>query len=414
MSMQPAATARQRPRLWSRRTVRLRLTALYGTLFLLSGAVLLAIAGGLLVGNSTTSAHVDAPPTNAEGQTSDSALTQDRSRIRTLEKQLAAEHEQASSGIPQAVLESSLVALGVMAVVSVALGWGVAGRVLRPLREMTAATRRFSADSLHERLGLSGPADEVKELADTIDELLERLEGAFVAQRRFVANASHELRTPLATIRASLDVAVAKPEPVPAQTTALAGRLHVELDRIDGLLDGLLALARAQHGDLPGRTTLSLDAVVSATLATRAEAITAAGLTVRYTSGPGGAWVEGSQELVCRMVDNVMENAIVHNDEGGWIQVVTGTRGPLACLTVETGGKLLDQEQVEQLIQPFRRLRADRTGSDNGAGLGLSIVAAVAEAHGGTLDLTARAGGGLRVSIALPPAQRFLSAGDPV
>ncbi|WP_406477173.1 sensor histidine kinase [Streptomyces sp. NBC_01615] len=151
---------------------------------------------------------------------------------------------------------------------------------------------------------------------------------------------------------------------------------------------------------------------MSAALATRSDAIAAAGLTVRHTTSPGGAWVEGNQELVCRMVDNVMENAIVHNDEGGWIQVATGTCGPLACLTVETGGKLLDQEQVEQLIQPFRRLRADRTGSDNGAGLGLSIVAAVAEAHGGTLDLTARADGGLRVGIALPPAHRFPSAGE--
>ena len=147
-----------------------------------------------------------------------------------------------------------------MTVVSAVLGWIVAGRVLRPLRQITAATRRISADNLHERLAMPGPGDELKDLADTIDGLLERLEGAFAAQRRFVANASHELRTPLATMRASLDVAVAKPEPVPAQTVALAGRLRTELDRVDRLLEGFLVLARAQHGDLPGRDALAGDA----------------------------------------------------------------------------------------------------------------------------------------------------------
>ena len=151
----------------------------------------------------------------------------------------------------------SVVALAIMAVVSVVLGWFAAHRVLRPLRRMTAATRRISADNLHERLAVPGPADEVKDLADTIDGLLERLEGAFAAQRRFVANASHELRTPLATMRASLDVAKAKPEPAPPQTTALAARLRTELDQVDRLLEGLLVLARAQHGDLPGHATRS-------------------------------------------------------------------------------------------------------------------------------------------------------------
>jgi len=251
---------------------------------------------------------------------------------------------------------------------------------------------------------MPGPDDELKELSDTTDGLLERLEGAFAAQRRFVANASHELRTPLTTMRACVDVAVAKPAPVPAPTIALAGRLRGELDRVDALLDGFLVLARAQHGELPGRATLSLEYVVSAALAVRAGDIAAKRLTVQHASSSSGAWVEGSQALLCRMVDNVIGNAIVHNPDGGWISVVTGGGGRIARLVVENGGELLDQQRVAQLGQPFRRLGADRTGSDTGSGLGLSIVAAIASAHRGTLDLQARPGGGLRVSITLPLA----------
>jgi signal transduction histidine kinase len=214
-------------------------------------------------------------------------------------------------------------------------------------------------------------------------------------------------------MRACVDVAVAKPEPVPAQTIALAGRLRTELDRVDQLLDGFLVLARAQHGDLPGQATLSLEYVVSAALAVRAEAIAARKLTVHHASGGDGTWVRGSQALLCRMVDNVIDNAIRHNTDGGWISVATGSEGPLARLVVETGGDVLDPQQVGQLAQPFRRLRADRTGSDDGAGLGLSIVAAIASAHRGTLDLQARPGGGLRVAVTLPLATEAVPAGVP-
>jgi len=397
MSTQEAAmtapgTWRPGRRVLPRRSVRLRLTALYSALFVLSGAVLLAITGG--VGASVSSvraAHVNgssAQPPSAE-----------------------AAHVHAA--VSHALVVGSAVALGIMTAVSLVLGWVVAGRVLRPLRVMTAATQRISEENLHERLAMPGPGDELTELADTIDGLLERLEGAFAAQRRFVANASHELRTPLTTMRACVDVAVAKPEPVPAQTVALAGRVRAELDRVDRLLDGFLVLARAQHGDLPGQTTLSLEYIVSAALAVRAEAIAARKLTVHHASGPGGTWVRGSQALLCRMVDNVIDNAIAHNTDGGWISATTEGDGRLARMVVETGGDILDPEQVGQLAQPFRRLGADRTGSDNGAGLGLSIVAAIASAHRGTLDLRARPGGGLRVAIALPLAAQAAPAGVP-
>jgi signal transduction histidine kinase len=367
----------------SRRTVRMRLTALYCVLFVLSAVVLLAITNG--VGSSTSQTTTVTSGGAQQGPTV------------AIQAQTATSHQ---------YLLGSAIALGVMVVVSVAAGWLVAGRVLRPLRAMTATTRRISADSLHERLAIDGPGDELKDLADTIDALLERLDGAFAAQRRFVANASHELRTPLATMRVSLDVAVAKPGPVPPGTITLADQVRAELDKVDQLLDGLLVLARAQHGALPGRAVLPLDHVVSAALAAHEDAITAKNLTTQHVSGSDGIWVEGSQPLLRRMADNVIGNAVCHNRDGGWIRITTTVDNGAARLTIENGGDILDPTQAAGLAQPFRRLGADRTGSDDGAGLGLSIVAAITQAHRGSLQLHARPGGGLKVTITLPLAPR--------
>jgi len=382
----------------SHRTVRMRFTLLYSGLFLLSGIALLAIAG--IVASGAREVVQAVPGGAAAPQESTPAQTQ--ARIGELETQLSQAHAAQSHQL----LLGSAVAFGVMAAVSVVLGWFVSGRVLRPLRTVTAATRRLSADNLHERLAVSGPRDEVKDLADTIDELLERLEAAFTAQRRFVANASHELRTPLTTMRASLDVALAKPEPAPPRTIALADRLRTELDQVDRLLEGLLVLARTQHGVLPDHTTLSLGRLTSAALAARAVDITTQGLTVHDVGECDDAWVRGSEPLLSRLVDNLIDNAVGHNHGGGWIRVATAADGSTAQLVVETGGEVLDQRQVAQLAQPFRRLGADRTGTGGGSGLGLSIVAAIAAAHGGTLELYARAEGGLRVGVRLPLAAR--------
>ena len=389
-------------RLLPRRTVRLRLAVTYGVMFLLSGAVLLAITSGVVYSRSSEAVRAYQPGTQTP-------LQQAQSKIQQLQDQLASLQQSQRSGISQDLLLGSAIGLGVMTLASVALGWSVAGRALRPVRQMTAATRRISEDNLHERLAVSGPDDELKDLADTIDGLLGRLESAFAGQRRFVANASHELRTPLATMRASLDVAMAKPEPAPPQTVALAARLRGELDQVDRLLDGFLTLARARHAALPGHDMVSLRNAVSASLAVRAEAIAARDLTVDRRDGHHGrdgrdaAWVTGNQTLLCRMVDNIIDNAIAHNYDGGWIRVTTGADG-FAWMMVETGGPVLDPRLVAQLAQPFRRLTADRTGSGQGAGLGLSIVSAIAVAHGGMLDLQARPEGGLRVGIGLPLA----------
>ena len=372
----------------------MRLTALYCVLFVLSAAVMLAITNG--VGAAYSVARASAGPAgraHPAGPSADAAHA-------------AASHQ---------FLLGSLIALGVMAVVSVMLGWMVAGRVLRPLRMMTAATRRISADSLHERLAMPGPGDELKDLADTVDGLLARLESAFAAQRRFVANASHELRTPLATMRASVDVAIAKPGPVPPPVAVLAGRLRGELDKADSLLEGLLTLARAQHGELAGQAAVPLDYAVSVALADRAGAIGARDLIAAYDSGPDGSWVRGSQPLLRRMIDNLLDNAIGHNRPGGWIRVATTVADRRVWLVVENGGAVLDPAQVAGLGQPFRRLGGDRTGP-GGAGLGLSIVAAIADAHGGVLRLDARPDGGLRAAVVLPvirPAPALFPAGLP-
>jgi signal transduction histidine kinase len=392
-----------------RRTVRLRLTALYGSLILASGAGLLAITNALARGwpSLFNVAITTGPPGKAQPiQLSPSQLDAAQNQAQALvAHQRAAELNQ--------LLAVSAVALGVMAVVSVVLGWLVAGRVLRPLRAITAATRAISEDNLAERLAVTGPGDELKDLGDTIDGLLERLERAFTGQRRFVANASHELRTPLAMMRTSLDVAAAKPGPVPAEMTALDRKLREGLDQADRLLESLLLLARAQHGGNGDRETVSLGQVLTGVIEARSGAITGSGLRVQHAAGD--AWVAANVTLLSRMAGNVIDNAIGHNEPGGWIHAETSADGATARLVVENGGPVLDQEAVSELAQPFRRLGADRTASANGTGLGLSIVAAIAHAHGGTLRLHARPQGGLRVVIELPaeatPSARPAGAG---
>ncbi|MFE5791160.1 ATP-binding protein [Streptomyces sp. NPDC056503] len=380
-------------------TARARFTALYVTLFLLSGAAALALAA---VVASAGSRESEAAP-GGGGRPATAAQAQ--ARVGELERRLAEAHDTRS----QQILLGSAIALGVMTVVSVGLGWFVAGRVLRPLRVMTEATRRITADSLHERLAVAGPGDEVKDLADTIDDLLGRLEGSFDAQRLFVANASHELRTPLTTMRASLDVALAKPGPVAETTATLAARIRGGLDQVDRLLEGFLVLARTQHGGFADSERLAPGRLARTALAGRAGDVDAKGLTVREGTIDDAAWVWGSRTLLRRVVDNVIDNAITHNEPGGWITVAVRAEGGegdegggSVSLVVESGGPLLDPARVAELARPFRRLAADRTGGGRGSGLGLSIVAAVTEAHHGTLDLRARRDGGLRVTITLP------------
>lgn len=376
------------------RTIRLRFTVLYAVLFLASGAGLLALTY-LVAGSQIATTAPALPPADGQGGLADAreAVAGLQGQLRDLEATQA-----------RRLLTSSLIALAVMALVSVLLGRVVAKRVLRPLRTITSATRRISAANLHERLAVPGPADEVKHLADTIDDLLDRLEDSFAAQRAFVANASHELRTPLTTMRASLDVAMAKPQPAP-QTVALADRLRTELDRVDQLLEALLVLARARHAHAADDTAVSLRELLSEAVTARAADIASRKLTVHLGDPRDAALTRGSRTLLARMVENLVDNAVVHNHHGGWIRVATGTGDGAVELTVATGGPVLRQEHVDRLTEPFQRLGTDRTGSDDGSGLGLSIVAAVADAHDGRLRLLAHPDGGLHVTISLPRAE---------
>jgi signal transduction histidine kinase len=375
-----------------RRTIRVRLALLCFGAFLASGVALLAVT--VVVWQSTTAVRSVAHAPVA-GVPSRRALNTHAQRGGTPAAQHGTDRRQ--------LLIASAIALAVMAVLSLVLGWLIAGRFLRPLRTITTATREISATNLHERLDLTGPEDEIKELGDTFDELLARLERSFAFERRFVANASHELRTPLATMRASLDVAMAKPGPIPPQIAALADRLRHELDQVDRLLESFLTLAQAQQAPMADQVTLSLDEIATAAIARRDGAITLAELDIEQRRC-SEAWVTGSQTLLSRMIENVIDNAIQHNQPGGWIRVKTETDGWLTRVIVDNGGQVLAQADVEKLTQPFRRLAGERTGSDTGTGLGLSIVASIAEVHGGTLDLHARSDGGLRVAITLPLA----------
>ncbi len=382
------------------RTVRVRLTALYGGLFLLSGATLLAIMN-LLVTRQIND-HLPSfghPVVEYPGNRPPAGDPQ----------VIAATHQQAATDLHQ-VLVVSAAGLAFSVIVAGVLGWVVAGRVLRPVHLMTAATQQISESNLHERLTEDGPADELTDLAVTINQLLARLEAAFDAQGQFIANAAHELRTPMAMIRTSVDVATAKPGPIPRELTVLAGKLRESLGQSDRLLEGLLMLARAQHGaKLSEQTTISLDETLADAINARTDAI--ASKVVRVERAGSGAWVCGDGMLMTQMVGNVIDNAVRHNESCGWIHTEVRTDGITARLIVENGGLILNPCIVQELVQPFRRLGGDRIGSRDGSGLGLSIVAAIVSEHGGSLRLEARSEGGLRVTIELPSAPSGVTAG---
>jgi signal transduction histidine kinase len=372
-----------------RTTVRWRLTLLYSLLFLLCGAALLAITYEFFIKFAFSYPPKAAGPNGSPANSSLAALDAALGRVRT-----AYLHR---------LLVGSGIALGIMAVVSGVLGWVVAGRVLAPLRTITAATERISATDLHQRLAMPGPRDELRLLADTIDRLLARLEAAFDAQRRFVANASHELRTPLAMMRTTLDVAIAKPGGVPEQTRQLDADLRTDLEHADQLLESFLTLARAESGRLEERNRVALEALIAAGLNARSDQIAAKHLTIE--THLAAVEVTGGSTLLARMIDNVIDNAVRHTEPGDTVKLTLApVHRHFARIIVDSSGQMLDQAAVAQLAQPFKRLRQDRTGSQNGHGLGLSIVAAVAAAHDGSLELHPRTEGGLRVQITLPGA----------
>ncbi|MFI6578204.1 sensor histidine kinase [Nocardiopsis sp. NPDC050513] len=296
------------------------------------------------------------------------------------------------------VTRFSLLALFLVGLLAVALGYAVAGRALSPLQKITRIARRLSERSLHERIALSGPDDEIRELADTFDGMLERLDRAFDGQRRFVANASHELRTPLAINRTLLEVALSSPE-VSADLKSVGQTLLETNARHERLIDGLLFLARSDR-ELEARTRVDLGEVAETVLSQLAGDLSESGLQLRLDLRP--ALVEGDPVLLERLVGNLVENALKYNVAEGEITVRSGMYEGRPAVQVENSGKVIPAYEIEGLFEPFRRGSGDRVGSGRSAGLGLSIVRSVVRAHEGVVTAWPRAGGGLVVTVCLP------------
>jgi len=340
-------------------------------------------------------------PVNTQPGYRSTPAPEDLAKVGAL-KQLAAKAQDHTLHTLQ--IESGI-ALGLMALVSLGLGWLAAGRALRPVHRITDTARRLSQETLHERIGLEGPHDELKELADTFDAMLARLDRAFTSQRRFVANASHELRTPLATERVLIDEALANRRASTAELRSILEELRANSEDSERLIDSLLVLARSERGVerwLPvDLATLAASEIERA----RAEAVTR-GVELRTDLKP--ATTSGDPALLERLIGNLVENAIRHNlPTGGWLEVRTSMKEGQAVLDVNNSGRVLDPDVVPRLLEPFRREGADRIATGTGAGgfgLGLSIVQAVVAAHDGQLETTALPDGGLRVIAKLTAA----------
>jgi signal transduction histidine kinase len=286
-----------------------------------------------------------------------------------------------------------------MALASVVLGWLAAGRVLHPLRTITAAARDVSSTSLDRRLALTGPDDELKELADTFDGLLGRLERSFQSQRQFVANASHELRTPLTLERALLEAALTDPEPTTESLRTTCERLLAATAQQDRLTEALLTLATSEQG-IERWEPFDLAILADQVLASRQAVAERLSLQVKtsLTAAPSS----GDPDLTERLVANLVDNALHYNIPGGWVELVTGTDTGQALICVSNTGPVVPAHEVHELLQPFRRLGSRRTRHDDGHGLGLAIVSAIAAAHHATLSASARPGGGLSVEVRFP------------
>jgi signal transduction histidine kinase len=399
-----------------RRTVRLKLTLLYGGLFLVCGIALLAVTYFLVEQHLPTALTTknlagNAQTTVSGTQSSAVCYTSSQGQGGSALRQLATGSVPAASGcaallgaarndeLRQLIIDSGI-ALAIMAAASMGLGWVVAGRVLQPLRTITTAARRISASNLYQRLALDGPDDELTELGKTFNGLLARLERSFTAQRQFVANASHELRTPLARQRTLVEVALRDPEATVASMQQTMQRVLATGEEQERLIEALLTLARSQRG-LDRREPLDLATVTGA--AVSAIEADAAERGVRVNASLGSASSQGDERLAERLAANLVDNAVRHNVPGGWVEVATGVRSGRSVLSVSNTGPVIAPDQVERLFQPFGRLEATRLSRD-GLGLGLSIVTAIAAAHDADLRARPLPGGGLEVEVHFPPA----------
>jgi signal transduction histidine kinase len=379
------------------RTIRLRLTVVYGSLFLLCGTALLTITYLLARGQYTgrffaSNGAAVAKVLSAQGPRGFNIQTAPVGP--GLKGALVVGRAQSDAALHQLLINSAI-ALAIMAIISIWLGWVIAGRALRPLRTITNAARDISASNLHRRLNLQGPDDELRQLGTTFDDLLGRLEASFDAQRQFVANASHELRTPLTLERTLIEVALADPD---ADAESLRRTLRQVLavgEQEERLIEALLTLSRSQRG-LDEREQVDLAAIAASALAAADSG------DLRVTASFEPADTKGDARLVERLVANLIGNAVRHNEPGGYVTVATETVGDRAVLTVTNSGPKISAAELPRLFRPFQRLNVDRTAGTAGLGLGLSIVDAVARAHGATVDAVPGEEGGLHVEVAFP------------
>jgi signal transduction histidine kinase len=351
-------------------------------------------------------------------------LTEDQRRLRADQQRLAqaahqlaqAVHQVARTGPAEAaqraadshqLLVNSGIALAIVGVLAISAGWIVAGRMLRPIRTITRTARRISSTRLHERLAFDGPHDELKELGDTLDDLFGRLEAAFEAQRRFVANASHELRTPLTRERTLVQVALGDPSTSEVWRSTAQELLASNREQ-ETLIEALLTLASSESG-LDHREPSDLADICQAVLSRPGLDRERLGLHVEAALGP--APLEGDPRLIERLVANLVDNAIAHNVVGGGVQVWTDTTDRKAVVSVRNSGTIIPPSEIDRLFQPFQRLELRRTHHKNGHGLGLSIVRAIATGHGAAIDASAEPDGGLTITVSFPSAAGLAALG---
>jgi signal transduction histidine kinase len=407
-------------RLWPQK-VRTRLTLIYAALFFAAGAALLTLTYGLVASNLPTQPSPEVATVssqelntlnrecNVPGRPPTGAISKPATPIPPPPpgcKQAYGAYEAGTAAGMQALRQNtlaklllfSLVGLAVMTVASGFLGWFMSGRVLRPVRVITETARRASEQHLGERLALTGASDELKELADTFDDMLERLDAAFATQRRFVANASHELRTPLTVMRTAIDVTLAKPSPTTRQLTDMAARVRRSIDRAETMVEALLTLAVSDQGKLSAEfsdlATWAEDAIDAA-----APEIERLELRVDATLDP--AETTGDPQLLERMISNLVDNAVRHNKPGGCIRLRTGSTDATVYLEIANSGPFIPEDAVPSLFEPFRRMEV-RTEPRDGVGLGLSIARSVATAHLATVTARSKPDGGLDISVVMP------------
>jgi signal transduction histidine kinase len=393
-------------RVWplARRSIRTRLTVLYGGALFAAGAALLGMNYILAVRSFGGEVAVSVTEAMSPRPSSTMFTLPKTPGVGAAGKGLTAgQLTRLSASLRSTTLHqllaSSAVALIVMLAIAVLSGWWMAGRTLQPLHRITAAARKLSSQNLHERIALDGPADELKDLADTFDDMLARLDRAFESQRRFIANASHELRTPLAIQRALIQIRL--PEAAPEELVQVQADLLLANQRSEQLIDGLLMLARSDRG-LTKKEPVHLSAVVADVVAQHRAAATVAG--VHFYPDLHPVTVAGDPILLARLVSNLIHNAIRYNEPGGKVCVrVSAAGGLVVCNT----GPRVPAATIPALFEPFSRHAGDPTGANGSTGLGLSIVRSIATAHHGTVTARPNEAGGLTVEV------KFRGCGDP-